>query len=98
MRIWKDVYLLQILEQLKYLAGAKLISCIRSRERKLIHTLGNEYNKNQLDVLSIHLFYLFSEELVSLSSTEFLQKGTGFHVDKFFKLFDPIDKKINSKM
>ena len=37
---------------------------------------------------------MFSEELVSLSSTEFcLQKGPGFHVDKFFKLFDPIDKK-----
>ena len=31
----------------------------------------NESNKNQLDILSIYLFYLFSEELVSLSSTEF---------------------------
>lgn len=98
-RIWKDVYLLQIVEQLKFLAGEKLISCIRSRERKQIHTLGNESNKNQLDILSIYLFYLFSEELVSLSSTEFcLQKGTGFYVGKFFKLFDPIDKKINSKI
>lgn len=67
-------------------------------KREIVHTLGNESNKNQPDVLSIHLFYLFSEELVSLSSTEFLQKGTGFHVDKFFKLFDPTDKKINSKM
>ena len=58
----------------------------------------NESNKNQLDILSIYLFYLFSEELVSLSSTEFfLQKGTGFHVDKFFKLFDLIDKKSTQR-
>jgi len=35
---------------------------------------------------------------VSLSSTEFcLQKGPGFHVDKFFKLFDPIDKKSTQR-